>query len=339
MRILNLPGYALVAGAVVAILAGCSATGSPSGNVMPAVGGSAAAPGAVPASVKADRTAPLAKHAPAHDIFVADYGATTVKEIPKACDYASCVVTVGSGFSCPSALSLDSAQNVYVSNTCDYGTAVYKMPPGCNNVSCSSTMPGDYRNPLGTATDKHGNFYVANYSMGLLDEVPAGCNSSSCVVQLGGNAFCGLGCSYYWDYGPTDVAVDKHGNVYVSSLYGVSKMPPNCYSTSCVTNLGGGWNSPWGVSLDRHGNVYVNDRGNQEIKEMSAGCKSASCVKLIMSGFSDPIWAKADASGNVYVSDDVKDSIQEIPKGCRQSSCMVTIGGGFKQPEGLAVGP
>ena len=132
-------------------------------------------------------------------------------------------------------MSLRPSLDVYVSNTCDYGTAVYKMAPGCNSISCASTVPGTYRNPEGTASDKHGNLYITDYSNGLVKEVPAGCQGSSCVAQLGGTAFVGPG--YYWDYGPSDIAVDKHGNVYVASDYYVSKMPPNCYSDSCVTRL------------------------------------------------------------------------------------------------------
>lgn len=328
---------ALTVCSMAAILAGCSGGGSAPGS-LPQTAGAAALRGAIPSGIAPAATTPLTKHAPPHDIFVADQGSTLVKEIPKACRFANCVEAVGSGIPCPTWVSLDSSLNIYVSRSCDYGTAIYKLAPGCNNVSCASTVPGNYLNPWGTAIDRHGNLYVADYSHGYVDEVPAGCKGSSCVVELGGNAFVGPGY-YPWDYGPTDVGLDKHGDVYVSSRYYVSEMPPNCNSASCVTRLGGGWSTPNSVSLDHQGNVYVDDLGNNEIKEMPPHCNSASCVKIIMGGLTAPWAAKADLTGNVYVTDSSGGSVSEIPSGCRSSSCMVTIGGGFSQPLGIAVGP
>lgn len=302
-------------------------------------GGNAPAPAVpVPPDITSPGAMPFVKHPPQHDIYVVDYGSKLVKEIPEGCRYASCVATIGTGFSCPTFVSHDASLDLFVSNTCDYNTAAYKMAPGCSERTCASKVPGDYLNPLGIVSDRHGNLYVADYSHGYVHEVPAGCKKSSCVVELGGDAFVGPGY-VPWDYGPSDIALDKHGNVYVASYYYVSEMSPHCKSAKCVTRLGGGWYVPWNVSLDGDGNIYVNDRENREIKEMPPHCQSASCVNVVMGGFSDPVGVKVDARDNVYVSDDVSLLVSEIPKGCRASPCMVTIGGGFTEPFGIAIGP
>ncbi|MGB8907429.1 MAG: NHL repeat-containing protein [Candidatus Cybelea sp.] len=323
-RLVSVAGSCLAA----ALLAACN--GGPSGQSM------AVPPGTAPAGMT--NLATTVNHSPPHPIFVADNGGKLVKEIPRGCLDATCVVTVGKGYSCPTTVSLDKSLDLYVSNTCDYGTAIYKMTPGCGNESCASIVPGDYLNPWGTASDKQGNLYVADYSHGYVKKVPAGCGGNACVVTLGGKAFVGPGY-YPWDYGPSDVTLDKHRNVYVSSDYYVSEMPHNCRSSSCVTRLGGGWGQPNSVSLDRHNNIYIADDANKSVKEMQPSCRSASCVSTILGGFNDPWSAKADAQGNVYVSDTGASTVSMIPTGCRSWSCVVTIGGGFSQPLGLAVGP
>jgi len=93
-----------------------------------------------------------------------------------------------------------------------------------------------------------------------VEEMPAGCASSSCVTTLGGGFF-----------QPYGVAVDGSGNVYVADTYNsaVKEMPAGCASSSCVTTLGGGFFDPEGVAVDGSGNVYVADYGHSAVKEIN----------------------------------------------------------------------
>jgi sugar lactone lactonase YvrE len=181
---------------------------------------------------------------------------------------------------------------------------------------------------VGVAVDGSGNIYLAESYSGTVQEMPAGCASSSCVTNLGG------GFNQPWA-----VSVDGNGNVYVadSTNNAVKEMPPGCASVSCVTTLGGGFSYPAGVAVDGNGNVYVADVVNNAVKEMPAGCASSSCVTTLGGGFSEPWDVAVDRSGNVYVADYGNYAVKEMPAGCASSSCVTTLGGGFYQPAGVAV--
>jgi sugar lactone lactonase YvrE len=191
-----------------------------------------------------------------------------------------------------------------------------------------STLGGPYNLPLGVAADASGNIYVADANNNAVEEMPAGCASSSCMTELGGGF-----------NGPEGVAVDGSGNVYVAdtSSSEVKEMPAGCASMSCVTVIGGFINHPTGVTVDGSGNVYVADNGGSSVQEFPPGCASSSCVTTLGGGFDGPTGVTVDGSGNVYVADNGSSSVKEMPAGCASSSCVTKLGGGFSYTQGVAV--
>ena len=197
-----------------------------------------------------------------------------------------------------------------------------------------TTLGGGFDSPAGLAVDGSGNVYVANSNspsndggVNGVEEMPAGCASSSCVTSLGG------GFSE-----PSGVAVDGSGNVYVADNFdGVKEMPPGCGSASCVTSLGGGFGYPAGVAVDGSGNVYVADSVNDAVKEMPPGCASSSCVTTLGGGFYFPFGVAVDGGGNVYVADTQDYELKVMPPGCTSSTCVTTLVGGGIAPDGVAV--
>ena len=67
--------------------------------------------------------------------------------------------------------------------------------------------------------------------------------------------------------GPTGVAVDGSGNVYVadSGSNAVEKIPYSGGSYGTPVTLGSGFSNPFGVAVDGAGNVYVADHSNNAI--------------------------------------------------------------------------
>src|SRR5215469_8004174 len=179
------------------------------------------------------------------NVYMADYPASEVYEMPAGCASSSCVTTLGGGFSFPIGVAVDGSGNVYVS--AHSANTVMEMPPGCASSGCVTTLGGGFFGPEGVAVDGGGNVYVADYGHDLVKEMPPGCATSSCVTTLGGGFT-----------NPASVAVDGSGNVYVADIANttVTVMPAGCASSSCVTPLGSGFLSPFGVAVDGSGNVY-----------------------------------------------------------------------------------
>jgi sugar lactone lactonase YvrE len=119
--------------------------------------------------------------------------------------------------------------------------------------------------------------------------------------------------------GPSGVAVDKSGNVYVADTGNnrVGKYTPNGF-------LVAGWGtagikgkipytSPVGVAVDAVSNLYVVGSGNQVSKYGPSGNSlnpSFSSVAL-----SNPQGVAVDGSGNVYVSDTGHNQIVQLTSG------------------------
>ena len=235
------------------------------------------------------------------NVYVADTGNNTVKEMPAGCASSSCVKTLGGGFNNPRGMAVDGSGNVYVA---DNGhNAVKEMPAGCASSSCVTTLGGGFSCPWGVAVDGNGNVYVADFCNFAVKEIPAGCASSSCVTTLSG----GFG-------GPAGMAVDGKGNVYVADAgdNAVKEMPAGCASSSCIVELGGGFLHPTGVAVDASGNIYVADISTGLLQEMPPGCASSSCVTVLAGGFTTPSDVALDSGGDIYVDDEGNNTVNEI---------------------------
>jgi NHL repeat len=258
-------------------------------------------------------------------IYVADAGDNTVNEIPVGCILASCVTTLGGGFSLPLSVAVNASGDVFVADT--ENNAVKEIPPGCTTAGCVATIGGGFTMPDGVALDESGNVYVADQSA-VIKKIPPGCSSSACVTALGGG---------FSD--PAKLALDGSGDVFVADEGNgaVKKIPRGCTSASCVATLAGGFSEPLGVAVDRVGDVFVADLETRLISEIPVSCNASVCVVSIGGGFALPVGVAVDGFGNVYVADLASSAVKVIPPGCTTANCVTTAGGGFGSPGGVAV--
>ena len=104
--------------------------------------------------------------------------------------------------------------------------------------------------------------------------------------------------------GPSDVAVDSSGNLYIADYFNnrvlKETLANGTYTQSVIpsTQL----NAPAGVAVDGSGNVFIADSGNNRVLEetLSQGSYTESTIG---SGMNIPFGVSLDAYGNLYVGD------------------------------------
>jgi len=124
--------------------------------------------------------------------------------------------------------------------------------------------------------------------------------------------------------GPTDVAWDAAGNIYVADGYGNARIAKFDRNGKFIRSWGqrgsatGQFNTPHGIAIDAQGNVYVADQGNRRIQVFDGdgnfktqfqdvGAPSALCItrgprQFLYSSNSNPL-LDLDVNGEIYKVD------------------------------------
>jgi sugar lactone lactonase YvrE len=155
-------------------------------------------------------------------------------------------------------------------------------------------------------------------------------------------------------YGPSGVAVDSAGNVYVADTY--NHTIREVTSSGVVTTLAGSpgqagsadgtasaaqFDQPYGAAVDSTGNVYVADTFNHTIRKVtSGGVVTTLAGSPGQAGSADgtgsaarffyPIGVAVDSTGSVYVADQLNDTIRKVTSG----GLVTTLGGSPGQAGG-----
>ncbi len=196
----------------------------------------------------------------------------------------------------PYGVTVDSAGNLYIADVYNerirkvnastgiittvagMGTAGYN---GDNSAATSAEL--DY--PFGVAVDSAGNLYIADFHNQRIRMVTASTGIITTVAGTGTSGYNGdnIAATSAELYGPSGVAVDSAGNLYIGD-YGNNSIRKVTASTGIITTAAGtgtaGYNGdniaatsaalnlPHAVAVDSTGNLYIPDTVNQRIRKV-----------------------------------------------------------------------
>jgi sugar lactone lactonase YvrE len=248
-------------------------------------------------------------------------------------------------FNFPASAAVDSVGNVYVADYVNHtirkvtSAGVVTTLAGSAGSSGSSDGNGSaarFNYPAGVAVDSSGIVYVADNGNHTIRKVtPAGVVTTLAGTAGNSGSTNGTGGAARFA-GPSGVAVDSSGNVYVAD-YGnhtIRKVTPAGVVTTLAGTAGSSgsadgassvarFNYPEDVSVDGLGTIYVADPSNYTIRKVTpSGVVTTLAGSAGLRGNSDGIGSAArlnsprglsvDSSGNIYVAEYLGHTIRKV---------------------------
>jgi len=253
-------------------------------------------------------------------------------------------------FSHPSGIAVDAVGNLYVAD--HWNNRIRKITPkgevstfagsGKEGFADGQGSAAWFNQPSDIAIDATGNLYVADVVNHSIRKItPKG--EVSTLADNGNRDFADGQESAARLYGPSGIAIDAAGNLYVAETAGnlILKVTPEGEvrvlaggSESGLTD-GQGYNArfdmPSGITIDRAGNLYVADTFNHRIRKVTlrgevSTLAGGGSTDHDGGGFADgkgrnarfgrPSGIAIDAAGNLYVTDTKNHRIRKVtPRG------------------------
>jgi streptogramin lyase len=243
----------------------------------------------------------------------------------------------GAQFNNPQGLTVDNSGNIFVSDS--YNSVIREITPG----GVTSTVAGDgtigyldgpaataeFYDPRGLAFDAQGNLYVADYGNNVIRKITPGGMVSTLAGSGTAGYLDGATAAHAQFKGPSSVAVDAKGDVYVTdsgnnlirkitpagvvgTLAGYASIPEG--TTTILLSPGyvdatgslAEFNTPNGVVIDPSGNLYVADQANSALRKVTP----TGVVTTIAGGPAQstllnlPAALTIDKQGNFYIVDE-----------------------------------
>jgi sugar lactone lactonase YvrE len=213
------------------------------------------------------------------------------------------------------------------------GAQTHSASAATGDVSTPIGAAAGLTEPWGVAVDSAGNRFIADFTNNVIRKVTPG-GVVSVLAGSGVSSFAdGQGTAASFS-GPTGVAVDGSGNVYVSD-FGNNRIRKVTLTGLVSTLAGNGaeafadgpgasasFSAPYGLAVDGAGNVYVADNGNERIRKVTPAGVVSTLAGSGLSAFADgfgplasfysPYGVAVDGAGEVYVADYGNNRIRKV---------------------------
>jgi serine/threonine protein kinase, bacterial len=259
-------------------------------------------------------------------------------------------------FVLPVGIAIDSAGNLYVSDT--YNHLIRKITPaGFVSTLAGSGSPGwadgvgaaaSFRYPNGIAVDATGNVFVGDTDNNVIRKI----TPDGTVTTFAGGGNTGDSGATGGDGSGAD-GIARSGTLVVGVLVDSTPLAGAQDGVGAVASF----RRPFGVALDAAGNLYVADTGNNLIRKITAGRLVSHLAGSGAPGsrdgtgdsasFSGPGALAVDGSGNIFVADSNNNLIRKVTAGAVVTTIAGTgaVGGlngdgtaaTFHGPYGIAV--
>jgi sugar lactone lactonase YvrE len=262
-------------------------------------------------------------------------------------------IGAAASFDSPSGIATDRAGNVYVAD--EYNGSIRAITPEgvvstlagapylgsafipteCQSADGIGTA-AKFCAPQGVAIDNAGNVYVADTNNCTIRKItPAGVVSTLAGTAGACSSVDATGSAARF-LGPTGIATDSAGNVYVSDPGNstIRKITPagvvstfagtaGAIGSADGTGSAARFDVPIGIAIDSAGNVYVADQGNSTIRKITpngmvstlagaAGVVGSADGVASSARFNYPRGIAIDSTNNLYVADTSNSTIRKI---------------------------